>query len=70
MEKPSLVAGILLGVVVVVGFIGASTAYDKLVGPGNLDVTVERINATHAAVSWTTDKPTYGYLRASVSYQC
>jgi hypothetical protein len=70
MGNQNIIIEVLLGIVVVVGFLGASTAYDKLVGPGNLDVTVERINATHAAVSWTTDEPTYGYLRASVSYQC
>lgn len=70
MQRTSVVVGIILGVVVVVGLIGASAAYDKLSGPSMLDVTVERINSTHAAVAWTTAEPTHGYITTSVQYRC
>lgn len=49
---------------------GALTTVDKLNGVGNPNTTVERINNTHAAVTWTTEKPTHGVLKMSVSRQC
>jgi hypothetical protein len=52
------------------GIVGASVTVDKLQGPGTPDVSVERINATHAAVAWTTEKPTNGHLTIYVSREC
>jgi hypothetical protein len=70
MKRKSLVVGIVIGIVVVVGGIGAATAFDRLVAPGTPEVTVERINDTHAAVIWTTDVPTHGHLSTSIQAQC
>jgi hypothetical protein len=70
MQRTSIVVGVVIGVVVVVGIVGTSSAVDKLNGPGTPEVSVERINDTHAAVAWTTKKPTQGHLRMYVSREC
>lgn len=71
MKKTTVMAGIVLGVVLgVVVAAGASATIDSVQGIDTPDVTVERINSTHAAVTWTTEKPTHGYLTISVSRQC
>lgn len=56
--------------IVVAGLTGASMAVDRVDGPNTLTVSVERINNTYAAVSWTTDEPTYGTLYTSTQHQC
>ncbi|MFC6960774.1 hypothetical protein ACFQJ8_01570 [Halocatena marina] len=33
-------------------------------------MTVERINSTHAAVSWTTKEPAHGHLDTYVQFRC
>lgn len=70
MQRMSVALGVIIGVVVVGGIVGAGTAIDSLQGIGTPNVTVERINSTHAAITWTTEKPTHGYLKASVARQC
>lgn len=70
MNKLNFVLGILLGIVVVIGGIGASSAVDTLLGPTITDVTVERLNDTHAAIAWTTENPTHGYVDTYVSQHC
>lgn len=55
MEIKTIVVGVVLGMVIVAGPIGALAAIDELNGPDAPDASVERINDTHAAVSWTTD---------------
>lgn len=70
MERKSVVVGILIAGLVVAGFAGATTAIDRLNGPGSLEVGVERINDTHAAVSWTTEKPANGILTTYVQFRC
>jgi membrane-bound metal-dependent hydrolase YbcI (DUF457 family) len=67
----NLMSGIVIGIVVaMVVVVGASMTIDAIQGVGTPDVTVERINSTHAAVTWTTEKPTYGILTISVARQC
>jgi hypothetical protein len=56
-----------LGVVVTTG---TTAILNSLLGIGTFDVTVERINSTHAAISWTTEQPTHGYIKTYVSHQC
>lgn len=69
--KVSLAVGIVIGVIVgVVAAAGAASTINAVSGIGSPEVTVERINETHAAVTWTTDKPTSGYLRTDVSHHC
>jgi hypothetical protein len=69
--KPSIAVGIVIGIVVgMVVAAGAAATIDAVLGIGSPDVTVERINDTHAAVTWTTEQPTRGYLEISVSSQC
>lgn len=70
MQRKSLIVGIIVGVVVVAGLIGASEAYGTLSGPSTLEVTTERINTTHAAIGWTGGKPTNGHVKTSVQYRC
>lgn len=70
MNRKSFVAGIVIGAIVVLGGVGASAAYERLVAPGTPEVTVERINDTHAAIAWSTETPTYGILRTSIQAQC
>lgn len=70
MEKRSLILGMVIVGIVVAGVTGASMAIDKVDGPDALAVTVERINETHAAVSWTTDEPTYGTLYTYTQHRC
>jgi hypothetical protein len=70
MEKRSIILGMIIAVVVVAGLTGASTAIDKLNGPDTLEVAVERINDTHAAVSWTTEKPANGTLYTYTQHRC
>ena len=70
MEKRSVVLGVLITILVGAGLAGAATAVDKLVGPDTPEVHVERINDTHAAVSWTTDRPTHGTLSTLTQHQC
>jgi hypothetical protein len=70
MEKRSLILGMVIVGVVVAGVSGASMVVDKLNGADSLAVTVERINDTYAAVSWTTDEPTYGTLYTSTQHRC
>lgn len=69
--KTSIALGIVIGIVVgVVAAAGAVSTINAVQGIDSPDVTVERINDTHAAVTWTTEKPTRGYLKTSVSSQC
>jgi hypothetical protein len=70
METRSVVLGVVLAVVVGAGFAGAATAFDTLVGPDPPEVSVERINESHAAVSWTTDRPTRGTLSTLTQHRC
>ena len=70
MERKSVILGVLITILLGVGLAGAATAVDKLNGPGALEVTVERINDTHAAVSWTTDEPTHGTLYTLTQHRC
>ncbi len=70
MEKRSIIVGVFLALVVVAGLTGASMAIDKVNGPDALAVTVERVNDTYAAVSWTTDEPTYGTLHTYTQHRC
>ena len=70
MDKRSLIAGVVLTGVVVAGVVGASSVVDSLQGPEITDVTVERLNSTHAAVAWATKKPTYGYISTYVHRHC
>lgn len=70
MEKRSLILGMVIVGLVVTGVAGASMAIDKIDGPDALAVTVERINDTYAAVSWTTDEPTYGTLYTYTQHRC
>lgn len=70
MGKRSLILGMVIVGVVVAGATGASMAVDKVDGPNALTVSVERINNTHAAVSWTTDEATHGTLYTSTQHQC
>jgi hypothetical protein len=70
MDRTSVILGVIIGLLVVVVPMGASTAFDRLIAPGTPEVTVERINSTHAAVAWTTERPTQGYLRTRVSREC
>lgn len=71
MERISILLGIIIGVIVVSGgIIGAEAVTDELRGVGTPNVTVERINSTHAAITWTTKNPTHGYLKTSVARQC
>lgn len=70
MQRASVGLGILIGAVVVGGIVGAGTAIDSLQGVGTPNTTVERINSTHAAITWTTEKPTHGYLKTSAARQC
>lgn len=68
MEIKSVIVGIAIAGIVVAGFVGVTTAIDKLNGIDTSDVTVERINETHAVVSWTTEeKPTRGSIRIAAS---
>lgn len=62
-----LLVGIGIGVLVAVGVPATIHTFQ---GIGAAEVTVERINSTHAAVTWTTAEPTYGLLKTSVSRQC
>ena len=69
--KVSITLGIVIGIIMgVAAAAGAASTINAVSGIGSPDVTVERINETHAAVSWTTDKPTSGYLKTEVSHQC
>lgn len=69
--KTTLVVGIVVGVVAgAVGAAGTAALIDTVSGISSPDVTFERVNDTHAAVTWTTEKPTRGYLITSVSHQC
>lgn len=70
MEKRSIIFGMVVAVVVVAGLSGVSMAIDEVNGPDSLAVTVERLNETHAAVSWTTDEPTYGTLNTYTQHRC
>lgn len=70
MQRTDLLLGVLLGVALVGVAIGAASAIDKLQGPEITDVTVERLNDTHAAVAWTTENPTYGRVHTLVSRHC
>lgn len=65
-----IIEGAIIGIAVVVGPMGALATVDKLNGVDTPDVTVERINNTHAAVTWLTEKPTHAYVTTSVSRQC
>ncbi|MFH5802136.1 DUF4184 family protein [Haladaptatus sp. CMAA 1911] len=69
--KVSVTVGIVIGVTVgVVAAAGAVSTINAVSGIRSPEVTVERINESHAAVSWTTDKPTTGHLRIDVSHHC
>ncbi|WP_185715515.1 hypothetical protein [Halocatena pleomorpha] len=69
--KTSVAVGVVIGVVVgAAGIAGTAATIDMVSGIGSPDVTVERVNDTHAAVTWTTEKPTRGHLTTSVSHQC
>ncbi|WP_435077047.1 hypothetical protein [Halococcus sp. AFM35] len=70
METRSVVIGIVVAVVVGAGVAGVATAFDRLVGPDPPEVSVERINESHAAVSWTTDRPTRGTLSTLTQHRC
>lgn len=65
-----IAVGILIAVTVVIAGAGTLTAMETLQGTAPPDVTTERINDTHAAVSWTTDEPTRGYIRVVASTNC
>jgi membrane-bound metal-dependent hydrolase YbcI (DUF457 family) len=62
-----LLVGIGIGVLVTVGVPATIHAFQ---GIGAAEVTVERLNSTHAVVTWTTEEPTYGLLKTSVSRHC
>jgi membrane-bound metal-dependent hydrolase YbcI (DUF457 family) len=67
----NLVAGIIIGIVLgAIVVTGVPVTINAVQGVGTPDVTVERINSTHAAVTWTTEEPTHGYLTIAVSRQC
>lgn len=67
----NLVAGVFIGIVIAMAIVvGATATIDAVQGIDTPDVTVERINSTHAAVTWTTEKPTYGVLKTAVARQC
>jgi hypothetical protein len=70
MQRTSILLGILIGVGAVVGVVGASSVVDSLQGPEITDVTVDRLNDTHAAVAWSTEQPTRGYVDTLVSQHC
>lgn len=70
MERKSIIIGLIIGVVVVVAPMGAVASIDKLAGVGTPEVTTERINDTHAAITWSTEKPAHAYVTTSVSRQC
>lgn len=70
MEIRSLIVGIVIAGVVVAGAVGATSVWDSLQGPVITDVSVERLNDTHAAVAWATEKPTYGYISTDVHRHC
>jgi hypothetical protein len=70
MDRKSVVVGLLIAGLAVTGFTGATTAIDTLNGPDTLAVDVERINETHAAVSWATEKPTHGTLTTFTQHRC
>lgn len=71
MQKISLVLGVVIGIVVgMLAIIGVTSILNELLGISTFDVTIERINSTHAAVSWTTEQPTHGYIKTYVSHQC
>lgn len=69
--KTTLVVGIVIGMVAgAVGAVGTAATINTMMGLSSPDVTVERVNDTHAAVTWTTEKPARGYLETSVSPHC
>lgn len=69
--KVTLVLGVVVGMVAgIVLAAGAASTINAVSGIGSPDVTVESVNDTHAAVTWTTEKPTSGYLRISIADQC
>ncbi len=70
MEIKTIVVGVVLGMVIVAGPIGTLAAIDELNGPDAPDASVERVNDTHAAVSWTTEEPGYGHLETYVQPEC
>lgn len=59
-------AGFVIALVFVAGAIGAVMAYDELTGPTVTDVSLTRINDSHAAVAWTSEQPTNGTIEVSV----
>lgn len=62
-----VLGGVVVGVLVTTG---ATALLNELLGISTFDVTVERLNSTHAAISWTTEQPTHGYIKTYVSHQC
>lgn len=70
MDRRSVLVGMVIAGVVIAGIAGVGTAIDKLNGPGTPEVTVERINDTHAAVSWTTETPANGTLYTFIQPRC
>lgn len=70
MDNRSLIVGVVIAGVVVAGVVGASSVVDSIQGPEITDVSVERLNSTHAAVAWATEKPTYGYITTYVHRHC
>lgn len=70
MQTKSVIVGVTIGVVLVVGPLGAMAAVDELNGPDTPVVSVERLNSTHGAVAWTTEEPGYGHLTTYVQPEC
>ena len=70
MERRSVILGVLITILVGAGLAGAATVVDKLNGLDSLEVTVEQINDTHTAISWTVDRPTTGTLSTYIQHQC
>lgn len=73
MKRSRVIVGLVLVILVVGGLTGAALAFDdlsRLATQHRTEVTVERINETHAAVAWTTEFPTYGYLNTSIQARC
>lgn len=70
MKTKNMVIGVVIGVLLIVGPLGAQAGVDKLNGPDTPEVSIERLNSTHAAVAWTAEEPADGRLVTYVQPAC
>lgn len=70
MDLKSVIVGVILGVVLVAGPLGAMAAIDESNSVDTPDLTVERLNNTHASVAWATEEPARGHLETFVQPEC